>query len=294
MDVAVVIPVYNPGPYLVEALASVRAQSFTNWHIYVVDDGGTEDVSWLDREPSVTRLRQTNRGVSSARNHALSMLSEPLVAFLDQDDRWRPDKLAHQVEEMHADVAACFTWAALINGAGDRIGEGYGRYETVDYAELMRGGVTLSSLLVTTSAAQRAGGFDPTLRIVQDWDFVLRLAQIGRITPVRKELTDYRTHGGNQTDDYRRMAAEAVNMLTKHALDAAARGDRRAAQMALQHRGEYSRHAARQAAAAARASAQGRAWGAAARHLAWSARTHPPSAARALAGAARSRMTPRR
>src|SRR4051794_11400716 len=97
-DVTVVVPAYNPGPLLRRALQSVVAQTFGSWECIVVDDGGDEDLTWVDSfHPQVRRLRQGNAGVSVARNMALQMASAGWVAYLDQDDEWLPTKLELQL-----------------------------------------------------------------------------------------------------------------------------------------------------------------------------------------------------
>jgi teichuronic acid biosynthesis glycosyltransferase TuaG len=104
--VSIVTPVYNAARFLPETLASVRAQTLTDWEQILVDDGSADDsvaiVEAAAREDSRFRLLRTpqNGGPSAARNLALGAARGRFVAFLDADDLWLPEKLARSVEWM--------------------------------------------------------------------------------------------------------------------------------------------------------------------------------------------------
>src|SRR4051794_37497436 len=99
MRVSAIIPTYNSGPLVVEAVQSVLAQTRPADEIIVVDDGSTDDTaerlaSFGDR---IIYHRQTNRRVAAARNTGLRMSTGDFVAFLDADDAWHPQKLERQL-----------------------------------------------------------------------------------------------------------------------------------------------------------------------------------------------------
>src|SRR5207302_1645257 len=102
--VAIVVAVYDPGPYLARTLDSVRAQSMRSWELVVVDDGSHEDLAWVTEvDDRVRRVRQENAGVSVARNVGVASTSAPVVAFLDGDDEWLPGKLDAQLRVLDSD-----------------------------------------------------------------------------------------------------------------------------------------------------------------------------------------------
>lgn len=110
--VSVIIPAYNRAHCIADAVASALAQTFTNHEIIVVDDGST-DATIANLSPFGNRvrlIRQPNRGVSAARNAGIRAASGDWIAFLDSDDRWRPDKLARQYACVHQYAGTiCFT-----------------------------------------------------------------------------------------------------------------------------------------------------------------------------------------
>jgi glycosyltransferase involved in cell wall biosynthesis len=104
--VSIITPVYNASHWLPATIASVRAQTLTDWEQILVDDGSTDDsaaiVEAAARQDSRFRLLRApcNGGPVSARNMALDAARGKFIAFLDADDLWLPEKLAHSVEWM--------------------------------------------------------------------------------------------------------------------------------------------------------------------------------------------------
>jgi glycosyltransferase involved in cell wall biosynthesis len=98
-EVAVILPCYNVESYLQRSLSSVFAQSYSDVHVYAVDDGSTDGtVQILETNSNrCSFVTQHHAGPAAARNRAIQMSSSPFVAFLDADDQWLPQKLARQV-----------------------------------------------------------------------------------------------------------------------------------------------------------------------------------------------------
>lgn len=104
--VSIITPVYNASRWLPETLASVRAQTFSDWEQILVDDGSTDNSREIAEEAARTdarfRLLRTphNGGPSAARNYGLDAARGRFIAFLDADDLWLPEKLARCIEWM--------------------------------------------------------------------------------------------------------------------------------------------------------------------------------------------------
>lgn len=114
MKVSVILPTYNYAHYIEEAVESVLHQTLSDFELIVIDDGSTDDTpSVLSRidDPRVQIVRTPNRGLCAARNEGLERARGEFIAFLDADDRFRPDKLERQVRMMEAepDLASVFT-----------------------------------------------------------------------------------------------------------------------------------------------------------------------------------------
>ena len=98
--VSVIIPSYNAARYVAEAVASALAQTYQPLEIILINDGSTDDTEEV-LLPYVGKMRyfyQPNRGLSATRNRAIALARGELIAFLDADDVWLPEKLARQVD----------------------------------------------------------------------------------------------------------------------------------------------------------------------------------------------------
>ncbi len=206
--VSIVLATHDDAPWLDGAIATVRAQQHADWELLVVDDGSTDDTpAVLARhagDPRIRHLPGPHRERAAARNRGIAAARAPLIAFLDADDRWRPEKLARQVAALAAapDAALCYTPARFIDAADRPLPL---RAPPVALAgdlfpALLRGNfIILASVLARRDALAEAGGFDETLPVFgcEDWDLWLRVARRRRVIVVDEELTLYRRHAGN-------------------------------------------------------------------------------------------------
>lgn len=125
--VTVVIPLYNAAATVAASLESVLGQTYSHLEIIVVDDGSTDDGVEICRRYADPRLRivhQANRGLAGARNTGIRHSHGAILAFLDSDDLWRPQKIARHVDHLqrHRDVGVSFSRSALIDQEGRPLG----------------------------------------------------------------------------------------------------------------------------------------------------------------------------
>ena len=127
--VSVVIPTYNCGRYIEEAVNSVLSQTYRSLEIIVVDDGSTDDTAGR-LEKYTDRIRfvsQKNSGPSRARNVGMELSTGEYIAFLDADDRWLPEKLERQLacfQELEG-IEMVFSGFSGIGWDGSAIAESY-------------------------------------------------------------------------------------------------------------------------------------------------------------------------
>jgi glycosyltransferase involved in cell wall biosynthesis len=121
--VTVIITTYNYARFVEEAIASVLAQTVADLQILVIDDGSTDDtpaVLGRIRDSRLEVVRTRNQGIGAARNEGLSRADGEFIAFLDADDRWKPEKLERQLHVLRTetDMAAVFTNFVRFNERG--------------------------------------------------------------------------------------------------------------------------------------------------------------------------------
>jgi glycosyltransferase involved in cell wall biosynthesis len=185
--VSAVIPTFNRDWCILRALDSVLAQTFRELDIWVVDDGGNDDTERLVRNRAATTsetpvhyLKIPHGGVSVARNAGVWVSTGSLIAFLDSDDEWLPDKLQRQIDclELHPE-------AALVHGGESWIRDG----QPVQVPEVYRkyGGdvyehclpvcmIGPSTVVVKREVLVEVGAFDESFPVCEDYDLWLRIA----------------------------------------------------------------------------------------------------------------------
>lgn len=203
--VSVVIPTYNYGHLVNEAVDSVLAQTYPNVEIIVVDDGSTDDsrqrlAAYGDR---IRYHYQANAGLSAARNTGIELATGELIALLDSDDAFHPRKLEQQVDFLasHPKVGLVGTasfsdepreWSEMAGFKPAATGV------TLD-ALVMKARFAPSSVLVHRRCFDRAGLFDINLKSVEDRDMWIRIAAQDRVAMLSLPLTWYRQTPGSMS-----------------------------------------------------------------------------------------------
>jgi glycosyltransferase involved in cell wall biosynthesis len=179
----VIIPTYNSGKFLEKALESVFRQTVAPDEILVNDDASSDGTPELAESygPPVRVFRRANQRQAASRNFAVSQTNCEWLAFLDHDDLWAPNKLERQIEELartpHADL--CYS-ARVTFEEEDGIFRG-GKVYSVPPTKHIRKSLFRNttflpgSVLIRRSTYLAVGGFNPALKLVEDWDLWLRL-----------------------------------------------------------------------------------------------------------------------
>ena len=200
--VSVIIPCYNLGRYLDEAVESVLAQSFQDFEILVVDDGSTDPETCRlladYRKPRTRIVRSGNRGLPAAKNLGVAHTTGPYICALDADDRADPKLLERSVAALDADPSLAFV-SHWLRTFGDETRDW--TPASCDFPALLDVNTVNGAALVRRSAVDAAGGFDETMRDgCEDWDLWITLVERGlrgRILP--EVLYYYRRRAGSMS-----------------------------------------------------------------------------------------------
>jgi glycosyltransferase involved in cell wall biosynthesis len=180
--VSVIIPTYNRGWIVQEAIESVLAQDFADYELIVVDDGSDDNTPAVlaGYGRAITVLHQSNSGVSTARNAGVAAASGQLIAFLDSDDLWLPRKLSTQVKffEDHPDVVINQTQELWIrNGVRVNPKQRHHKFSGMIFEpSLALCLVSPSAVMLKKRLFEEVGGFDEQLPACEDYDLWLRIS----------------------------------------------------------------------------------------------------------------------
>lgn len=179
-SVSVVLPTFNRASFLRDAIASVFTQTRPPEELIIVDDGSTDGTPQLVNfylnhpcRPRVTYIRQSNRGPAAARNTGIAKSQCDVVAFLDDDDVWHPQKTERQlaVLQMRPDVALLGCGTDLVRGREN------GKVIPIGVVDLLwRNRLLTPSVMARRSVLVEAGGFAEDLRHAEDYELWLRIA----------------------------------------------------------------------------------------------------------------------
>lgn len=203
--VSVVIPNHNYARFLPEAIESVLAQTCGDIEVLVVDDGSTDGSQKLARryEGRARWLRQEKGGVARARNLGIRQSRGELLAFLDADDAWLPEKLSKQVALLESsDYGMVYCGLRFVDEEGAVLGQttdGLTGWVLRELALLENPGVPASgsSALIRRDCLDAVGLYEPALSTSADWDLWRRIACRYEIGMVREPLAIYRLHPGS-------------------------------------------------------------------------------------------------
>jgi GT2 family glycosyltransferase len=210
-NVAVVIALYNKGPYVARALDSVLGQTYEDFELIVVDDGSTDEgpgVVSIYKDPRIRLIRQENAGPGAARNRGVRESAAPYLAFLDADDEWLPEFLRVSIEslEMHPQCSVAVTsryegplrtdMTPVHMRRGLRAGEWSLSQDACDAALRRRGPMLWTGAVVCRRTAfERLGGFyDKNHALIgEDAYLWIQLALNCRIFAILRPLVWYHT-----------------------------------------------------------------------------------------------------
>lgn len=200
MLVSVIIPAYNRAAALPRAINSVLAQTYRDLEIIVVDDCSKDNTSEVIKgfaDERIVYLRHAvNKGGAAARNTGIDRSRGEVIAFLDSDDEWTPEKLKRQMELLEKSGPQC----GVVYTALQAVYEDTGKTQFLPadlkgsfLNELLIGNYvrTFSSVIVRRSFLVSVGGLDPTLKSCQDWDLYIRLMKQCAFECINEPLTIY-------------------------------------------------------------------------------------------------------
>jgi glycosyltransferase involved in cell wall biosynthesis len=219
--ISIVIPAYNAERTILETIASVRQQTFTDFELIVINDGSTDNTLNLLKTIEDDRLKvfsYSNGGVSMARNRGICKSTGEFIAFLDADDLWADDKLELQLAALkeHPNAGLAYSWTYSMSEEGELLYPIEPTFSGAVYADLLLWNFLSngSNPLIRRQALESVGEFRPPTTAA-DWDYWLRIAANWDFILVSKHHVFYRHCSNSMSTKLDIMKGETLTTLER-------------------------------------------------------------------------------
>ncbi len=223
--ISIVCPLYNAERFITLSLQSALNQSFQDFEIIVVDDGSSDRSSELvnkliSKDSRITLLQEIHHGIATTRNIGIKRSHGELIAFLDADDLWHPDKLSQQLSSLrqHPEAGIISCLSVLIDEENKILGwiGGVNLNGMVYKHTLERNGISCGSIpLIKKECLYEVGLFDPKLTAASDWDCWIKITKHYPLFTIPKPLVGYRRSAISTTKNYDQIMEDSKNVLKK-------------------------------------------------------------------------------
>jgi hypothetical protein len=220
--VSVVIPCFNHGHFLAEAIESVLAQTHSPVEVIVVNDGSTDNTSEVAAlYPQVRYLWQPNAGLSAARNTGLKSSRGKFICFLDADDLLYPGGLGLGLNCFARNPECAFVYGGHASTTSD-LKVAWTRYPSqndASYLGLVRGNriAMVATVIFRRELLLSSGGFDEKLPCCEDYDVYLKLARKFPVAMHGGLVAKYRRHGSSLSQNAGLMLETSLGILQSQA-----------------------------------------------------------------------------
>lgn len=207
MKVSVIIPTHNRAKLLERAIKSVLEQTYANFEIIVVSDGSTDETDLIMQKykNQDARIKYISyypaKGANHARNIGIKAAEGEYIAFLDDDDEWMPKKLELQIQEFVKNdrIGLVYTGIQIIyhrdNGKDIMYYSLPKKRGNLSKDILINNWIgTTSSVIIKKTIFEKVGGFDETLKALQDYDLWIRVCQVAEVGAVSEPLVRYHNY----------------------------------------------------------------------------------------------------
>ena len=219
--ISIVLPVYNGAEYLAESIESVIAQTYANWELIIVNDCSTDGSlaiasKYASQDARIKVLSNVkNLKLPNSLNVGFGHACGDYYTWTSDDNKYKPDALRIMIEQLekNIDTVMVYTDYTCIDSNGNELE--IAKKQSPEY--MFIGNVIGACFLYTADAAKKAGAYDASLFLAEDYDYWIRLYKIGKIVHIKDNLYYYRVHEKSLTETKKKYVDEQTyKVLNKH------------------------------------------------------------------------------
>lgn len=218
--ITIIMPCYNYGHYIKEALDSLRASTFRNWSCIIVNDGSTDNseeviLKEIGNDKRFTYVKQRNKGLSATRNLAMRMATTKYVMCFDPDDKISPTYIENGIKYLdgHDDCVLYYGKAKMFYDDGVEKNWNLPEY---DYKKLLKSNQIYSSFIMRKEEFDKTDGYDENMNGYEDWEFLVRFLYGGKKVYMTDDVVFYyRRHEGSMDTSVKKDIKKYFNYICK-------------------------------------------------------------------------------
>jgi glycosyltransferase involved in cell wall biosynthesis len=178
---SIILPTFNRGKYILDAVESIQAMSFRNWELIIIDDGSTDQTNIVISKCLIDErihysYNETNQGASFARNLGLQKSKGKYISYLDSDNTYTSSFMSHAIEFLEKNQNLDLVYGALFTSSHGKKNEIL--FKEFSRRQLLKGNyIDMSTIVHRRKLYELFGGFDESINRLDDWDLILKYTQ---------------------------------------------------------------------------------------------------------------------
>ena len=216
---SIILPTFNRGKYILDAIESIQAMSFRNWELIIIDDGSTDQTNIVISKCLIDErihysYNETNQGASFARNLGLKKSKGKYISYLDSDNTYTSSFMSHAIEFLEKNQNFDLVYGALFTSSHGKKNEIL--FKEFSRRQLLKGNyIDMSTIVHRRKLYELFGGFDESINRLDDWDLILKYTQNNDAKGLDILAANYRSLDDLRMTDNNLLGTNFVKVLSK-------------------------------------------------------------------------------
>ena len=216
---SIILPTFNRGKYILDAIESIQAMSFSDWELIIIDDGSTDQTNIVVSKCLIDErihffYNETNQGAPFARNLGIQKSKGKYISYLDSDNTYTSSFISHAIEFLEKNQNFDLVYGALLTSSHGKKNEIL--FKEFSRSQLLKGNyIDMSTIVHRRKLYELFGGFDESINRLDDWDLILKYTQNNDAKGLDIVAANYRSIDDLRMTDNNLLGTNFVKVLSK-------------------------------------------------------------------------------